>query len=52
MPEQPLPTSCSNSVRDVPVTSPACLGEEPADTDLAYSWEISGKAQGSEAEHT
>lgn len=32
--EQPLPPSSANSVRNMPVTSPACLGEEPTDTDL------------------
>lgn len=47
--EQPLPPSSAKSVRDKPVTCPACPGEEP--TDRTYCWEINGKPQGSEAEH-
>lgn len=48
--EWPLSPSSANSVRDMPVTSPALV--KSLQTDLAYSWEISGRAQHSEAEHT
>lgn len=40
--EWPLSPSSANSVRDMPVTSPACLSEEPADRPsilLGNQWE-------------